>query len=113
LIVVGDAAGMAHSPSGEGIRTAIESGLLAAETILGAAGDYGGERLRAYERALAARFGPPQPRFDWASALPERIKSTIGRWLFAIPWFARRVVLEHWFLHAQPPMGCAKRVRSA
>lgn len=112
LLVVGDAAGMANSPSGEGIRTAIESGILAAETLLDSDGDYGGPRLREYEHRLAARFGPPEP-FDWAGAVPETVRSALGRWLFAIPWFARRVVLEHWFLHARPRTGSAKRIRSA
>src|SRR5262249_23976034 len=39
-LLVGDAAGLAYAESGEGIRTAIESGLMAAETILAARGRY-------------------------------------------------------------------------
>ena len=34
VLLVGDAAGLAYAPSGEGIRTAIESGLLAADVLL-------------------------------------------------------------------------------
>jgi flavin-dependent dehydrogenase len=38
VLLVGDSAGLAVPASGEGIRAAVESGLLAAETILAAAG---------------------------------------------------------------------------
>jgi geranylgeranyl reductase family protein len=102
LILVGDAGGMASSPSGEGIRTAIESGILAAETALAAAGDYSVGCIRNYELNLARRYGPPEPQRDWLTMAPERLKSALGRWLFALPWFTRRVVLERWFLHACP-----------
>ena len=40
VMLIGDAAGLAYSQSGEGIRPAIESGLLAADVILKAKGDY-------------------------------------------------------------------------
>ena len=40
MLLVGDAAGLAYPQSGEGIRPAIESGLLAAATIVEADGDY-------------------------------------------------------------------------
>jgi flavin-dependent dehydrogenase len=40
LMLIGDAAGLAYPQSGEGIRTAVESGLLAAETIVSAKGTY-------------------------------------------------------------------------
>lgn len=102
LILVGDAAGMASSPSGEGIRTAIESGILAAETVLAAARDYGPGRLRNYDSSLAHRYGPSEPQRDWLTMVPDRLKIALGRWLFALPWFTRRVVLERWFLHAAP-----------
>ena len=38
VVLVGDAAGLAYPQSGEGIRPAVESGLMAAETILAARG---------------------------------------------------------------------------
>ena len=40
LMLIGDAAGLAYPQSGEGIRTAVESGVLAAETILSAKGNF-------------------------------------------------------------------------
>ncbi|MGZ6970086.1 MAG: FAD-dependent monooxygenase, partial [Thermoanaerobaculia bacterium] len=45
VLLVGDAAGLAWPESGEGIRTAVESGLLAARTVLEAGGDYAATRL--------------------------------------------------------------------
>ena len=45
LLLMGDAAGLAYEQSGEGIRPAIESGLLAANTISAAQGNYGRQAL--------------------------------------------------------------------
>jgi flavin-dependent dehydrogenase len=39
VVLIGDAAGLAYAQSGEGIRPAIESGLLAAGAIVAAGGD--------------------------------------------------------------------------
>ncbi|MCA9097817.1 MAG: FAD-dependent monooxygenase, partial [Planctomycetaceae bacterium] len=52
LLLVGDAAGLAYPESGEGIRPAVESGLLAAGIIEAAAGDYSRRQLSSYETAL-------------------------------------------------------------
>jgi geranylgeranyl reductase family protein len=48
VLLIGDAAGVAYARSGEGIRPAIESGLLAAKVIAGAQRDYSAERLELY-----------------------------------------------------------------
>jgi geranylgeranyl reductase family protein len=40
VLLVGDAAGLAYPQSGEGIRPAVESGLMAAATLIEAQGDY-------------------------------------------------------------------------
>jgi menaquinone-9 beta-reductase len=101
MLLIGDAAGLAYSPSGEGIRPAIESGLLAAQIVLQSEGTYIPQSLEKYRHLLAQRFGNQQ---DWstrvASKLPPRLMSSLGRLLFTTPWFSRRVVLDHWFLHA-------------
>ncbi len=98
VLLVGDAAGLAYPQSGEGIRPAVESGLLAAETILKADGRYGEEHLQPYAEAVVRRFGRPRA---WAVSdwLPERLVQLAARWLLPSAWFARRVVLDHWFLH--------------
>lgn len=99
VLLVGDAAGLAYAQSGEGIRPAVESALMATETILAAAGEYREERLAAYDAQLSARFGPRQPR-RVGNQLPGRLKSTLARGLMASRWFTRRIVLDGWFLHA-------------
>ena len=104
VVWIGDAAGLAYADSGEGIRPAIESGLLAADAILAARGDYRRERLDAYRRWVVARFGPrcSEPP---AAAPPSRLRRRIARWLLGRRWFVRRVLLNRWFLHVgQPPL---------
>src|SRR5262249_19241287 len=56
VVLVGDAAGMAYRESGEGIRPAIETGLMAAEVIKAAKGDYRQEKLAVYRRWMARRY---------------------------------------------------------
>jgi flavin-dependent dehydrogenase len=95
-MLIGDAAGLAYPESGEGIRTAVNSGLTAARTLLGAR-DRRREDLLPYERAVR----PAQPASaTLASKLPRRMTRALGRWALANPTFTRRVVLDRWFLHA-------------
>ncbi|HTU36102.1 MAG TPA: NAD(P)/FAD-dependent oxidoreductase [Candidatus Acidoferrum sp.] len=104
VLLIGDAAGLAYSQSGEGIRPAIESGLLAAKALIEAKGDYSRANLEAYRKLLTNRFGNQQ---DWSTRigpkLPPWLMSTLGRLLLATPWFSRQVVVEKWFLHADEP----------
>ena len=105
VLLIGDAAGLAYPQSGEGIRPAVESALLAAEVILSAGEKYGREQLQPYEQKLSSRFGPPRTS-GLADRLPVGWLHFLARRLMATRWFARRVVLEHWFLHRdQPPLG--------
>src|SRR5262249_56240319 len=71
VLLVGDAAGLAYPQSGEGIRPAVESGLMAAETVVAARGIFDRDRLARHEGRLAGRFGTgsapaklPRPRPD-------------------------------------------------
>jgi flavin-dependent dehydrogenase len=102
VLLVGDAAGLAYAPSGEGIRPAVESGLMAAEVLLAAAGRYTRARLEPYGDRLRARYGA---RNAWSPSalLPPRLAAWLGTRLMAAPWFARRVVIDRWFLHAEQP----------
>ncbi len=102
-LLIGDAAGLAYGRSGEGIRPAIESGLLAADTILEADGSYTRERLTAYEQRVVTRFGPRQATPGITNLLPHWLAGAIAGRLFASEWFVRRIVLERWFLHMQQP----------
>jgi flavin-dependent dehydrogenase len=88
VVLAGDAAGLAAPASGEGILPAIISGRLAAEAILES-------RLPDYAARLDDRLG----RRASERRIPDRIAGFIGAALLAIPGFARRVVLDRWFLH--------------
>ena len=101
VLLIGDAAGLAYPQSGEGIRPAVESGLMAAQVVLAAAGDFTRERLAGYETGLADRFGPSNARP--VTLCPPRLREKIARALLRTRWFARHVVLNRWFLHAGQP----------
>ena len=105
VLLTGDAAGLAYSQSGEGIRPAIESGLMAADAVLAANGEYSAANLESYRTRLGLRFGKSQG--GWAvsmgSRLPSTLLSAISRRLLANRWFSRHVVLNDWFLHLEKP----------
>jgi flavin-dependent dehydrogenase len=100
ILLIGDAAGLAYSQSGEGILPAIESGLLAAKTIVNAGGKYTRDRLSGYRDLLTARFGKSQS--DWATrigrSLPPQGMQSLARMLLGTSWFSRHIVLDRWFL---------------
>jgi flavin-dependent dehydrogenase len=99
VMLVGDAAGLAYAGSGEGIRPAIESGLLAAATIVEADGQYTSSRLQPYQQRLEARFGPGPFSRALSGILPAGFGTRLGRHLLAMPAFVRHVVVDRWFLH--------------
>ena len=99
--------------SGEGIRPAIESGLLAAATIVEADGHYTRGRLAPYEERLRARF-PDQPLMRLvARTIPSTVTASVAAWLFDSPAFVRHVLLDRWFLHADEPALSTTRVSPA
>jgi flavin-dependent dehydrogenase len=101
VLLIGDAAGLAYPQSGEGIRPAIESGLIAATTILNASGSYSRDRLVPYEQRLAARFGSATR--SRASMLPPSLTAALAVGLMRVPSFVRHVVLDRWFLRSGEP----------
>ena len=105
VLLIGDAAGLAYPQSGEGIRPAIESGLLAAKAILGADGVNSPALSETYRSLLAQRFGKVQQEwaFNIGRHLPTRLVSSLARILLASQWFSRRVILDRWFLHRDEP----------
>ena len=102
VLLVGDAAGLAYPQSGEGIGPAIESGLLAAQTILAARDDYARERLEPYRHSITARFGARR-LFDPFRLVPGAVRSWVGAKLLESPLWSRRLVVERWFLHRRLP----------
>lgn len=99
ILLVGDAAGLAYPQSGEGIRPAVESGLMAAATILNAREDYRREQLLPYASRLVERFGKAAP----SRTGPAFIRNLLAGKLLNSKWFTRHVVLDRWFLHSHQP----------
>lgn len=101
-LLIGDAAGLAYARSGEGIRPAVESGLLAAQTIIEAAGRYEQRYLVAYERRITSRFGPRR-KAGLPNFIPQWAAQALAGRLLKSQSFVRHVVLDRWFLHADEP----------
>ena len=101
VLLVGDAAGLAYPESGEGIRPAVESGLIAAAAVVQAREDYRRQNLQAYPDRLRARFGPGTAKSG--DGVPGFVRNMLAGALLGSRWFTRRVVLDRWFLHAQQP----------
>jgi len=103
VVLIGDAAGIAYPQSGEGIRPAIESGLLAASAIVDARGLYSAEQLAMYERGLRRRFGGARYRPALPRPIVEGLGARLAPWLLGNRWFTRHLVLDRWFLNAREP----------
>ena len=101
LLLVGDAAGLADPRSGEGIRPAIESGLLAAGVLLRSQGRFDRASLLPYERAMVERFGRRDARSlsVLSTLVPSALRPRIARWALASPFVAKHLILDRWFLH--------------
>ena len=99
VLLVGDAAGLAHARSGEGIRAGIESGLIAASMIARR------ERFAGYETRLRQQgIVGSSPGTSIVSAnLSANLSAMLGGRLLQWPWFVQRVVLDRWFLRRKAP----------
>ena len=103
VMLIGDAAALAYAQSGEGIRPAIESGLMAAAAAVQADGDYSVGQLEPYADRLRARFGAGSVSTALSKAVPDGFGAAVGRRLLSAPAFVRHVVLDRWFLHRHQP----------
>jgi len=101
VMLIGDAAGLAYAQSGEGIRPAVESALLAASVILQCQGDYSAQRLGAYAGALEKQFGKREPRSGAVANVSPRIKQLLAGQLLKSRWFTKNLLIRRWFLHTQ------------
>ena len=101
LILIGDAAGLAYPQSGEGIRPAVESALLAAQVIRNCHEDFSQTNLRPYYEQLVTRFGKRQPKPGLMERLPLGFKQILAGQLMQTHWFMRHIVMDRWFLHRQ------------
>ena len=101
MLLVGDAAGLACTHSGEGIRPAIESGILAAEVIKNARGDYCDNNLMTYSRSLGRRFGNRNTVINLLPLVPDKIRNFLASHLISNHWFASKVIIDDWFLRTR------------
>ncbi|MFV1998350.1 MAG: NAD(P)/FAD-dependent oxidoreductase [Acidiferrobacterales bacterium] len=101
VVLIGDSAGLAYPQSGEGIRPAIESAMLAAQVVRECEGNYRSENLQAYYNLIEQRFGQRQPKPRLLERLPLGIKQLVASRLMKTQWFTRNIVTENWFLHSQ------------
>jgi geranylgeranyl reductase family protein len=97
-LLTGDAAGLSHPQSGEGILSAIESALLAADTVIAADGNYCRDNLEPYAARLASHFGRSSTDIP-SSPLSSLISRYLGARLLSSSWFSRHIVMDRWFLH--------------
>lgn len=102
VLLIGDAAGLAYTQSGEGIRPAIESALMAANVIKSAT-DYSALSLQSYGERIAERFGTRAADQEPGFEVPDWLKQPIASTLMRSHWFTRKVVTEKWFLHQEVP----------
>jgi flavin-dependent dehydrogenase len=97
VLLVGDAAGLAYPQSGEGIYTAIKSGVLAAASIIEANHDYRLAKLENYSIRLD-QFFDDGSRFANIS-LPNSLRGSVAPLLLKNRYFSRHILLNKWFLH--------------
>ena len=97
---MGDAAGLAYPESGEGIRPAVESGLLAADTIVAARGEYSFENLERYRECLEDPVRTPRLDGHRLDAAALGGTDVDGEPAARHAVVRRRFVIERWFLHA-------------
>ena len=110
MLLIGDAAGLAYTQSGEGICPAIESGMIAAKVIEEAKGDYSKQQLEIYQRLIKQRFGKRRVNNKYLK-IPIWFKTYLANKLLSTKWFARNIVLDKWFLHANTqPLDIEMRV---
>jgi len=98
VLIIGDAAGLAYPQSGEGIRPAVESALLAARVIKNAKGDFSIQQLKRYQDMLVDRLGKRETK-DFSDYLPGWFMQSLAGMLLSSKWFVQNFVVERWFLH--------------
>ncbi len=102
VMLIGDAAGLAFNQSGEGIRPAVESALMAANVIRSQP-ELSARSLQSYGETIAHRFGTRSQSGDPVIQVPAWVKMPLAASLMKSHWFTRRIVAERWFLHQQVP----------
>lgn len=104
VLLAGDATGLAYTRSGEGIRPAVESGLLAAEAIKDSGCDPK-TAPAAYAAAMESHFGKRRGEAapGWTRLLPAPWRQPLAAAFISNPVFAQKVLVDRWFLHRHHP----------
>jgi len=100
VLLIGDSAGLACPQSGEGIRPAVESAILAADVIRSCENDYSKNKLQPYMELMEQRFGKRLPEPDTMERLPMFVKRIFASQLMKTHWFTKNVVTDKWFLQS-------------
>jgi len=109
VLLIGDSAGLAYPQSGEGIRPAVESAILAADVITACGGDYSQQKLQAYNDQMQHRFGKRNSGPELMERLPLFLKKIFACQLLKTHWFTKNVVVKKWFLQShQKPLPAIK-----
>lgn len=95
VLLAGDAVGLAYPQSGEGIRSAIESGMLAADTAIEAHEDYRCENMSYYAKDLDEYYNT----HGGAMPIPHSVRYFFAKLMLSSRYLTRRLVLDSWFLH--------------
>ena len=101
VLLIGDAAGLALAPSGEGILAAVESGTIAGNSVA-RTGGVPDRAVEAYVEAIDERFGA-RGEVDRVRGLPAALIVAGGRLILGSRWLTRRVVFDRAFLHTARP----------
>lgn len=105
VLLIGDAAGLADPNSGEGIRPAVESGLLAAAAIHAAQKDYHHYQFANFHKQMLARYGrgATPSRKPSEQGFLQPFQNRLANFLIGNGLFSRHVILKNWFLHSRQP----------
>jgi geranylgeranyl reductase family protein len=101
IMLIGDAAGLAFAQSGEGIRPAVESALLAAPVIIKCQGDYRLERLQPFVSELEKRFGRRDSQHVTVKSSASGFRQLMARVLMKNRWFSKNMLIRRYFLQKQ------------
>ena len=106
ILLIGDAAGMAYSQSGEGIRPAIENPASSSQSNHRSPPPVPPRKSRSLPH-ITHPPAPSRPHDDRSVQIgrrrPPRLMSSLGCALLATKWFSRHIVLNTWFLRTNEP----------
>lgn len=96
FLLIGDAGGFATAWAGEGIKPAVQTALLAVETLelARSQGDYSAESLRRYQERVEDVYGPQKKGLAGRvlDGLPRGVKTRLGKSLCRQGWSRKKLI---------------------